>query len=186
MKKERKDYKNLLLVVLMIISLTMAVGYAAIAQRLEVSGTTTIANAKWDVKIISIEETNKKISNTEVAPSTGVGETTGTTSSTIATGATSATFNVQLNAPGDFAEFTVTVKNLGTIDAVLNSLQLTQDTTPTEITYTVTPADETSATTLSTNGTETYVVRVQWTADSGVPETGSKNATLVLNYIQAS
>ena len=186
MKKKNKDYKNLLLIILMIIALTMSIGYAAIAQRLEVTGTTTIANAKWDVKIISIEETNKSISNTEVTPSTGVGDTTGTTSATIATGATTATFSVQLNAPGDYAEFTVTVKNLGTISAVLNSLQLTQDSVPDEITYTVTPADATSATTLSANGTETFVVKVQLAADSSVPTTSTKAATLILNYIQAS
>lgn len=183
--EERKDYRNLLLALLMFLVITMSVGYAVLNNRLTVSGTATIADAKWDVKIISIEETSKSISGTEQTPTTGVGEQIGTTSASVITGSTTASFNVQLNAPGDYAEFTVTVKNLGTISATLDALELVQDSTPTEITYTVTPANADGAVALATGESETFVIKVLWTQNSDVPAETEKTATLTLDYIQS-
>lgn len=183
--EKKKDYKVVVLMGLLITIICMSVGYAALGQQLTVTGTATIGDAKWDVKITEIEETSKSITPTEVTPSTQVGLQTGGASSAVATGSTTAAFSVQLNAPGDYAEFTVTVSNLGTIDAVLDNLTFTQDATPAELIYTVTPADDSSATTLAANGTETYVVRVEWDSTATDLPASDKSATLVLDYIQA-
>lgn len=184
--ERKRDYKVLVIVGLLFAICFMAAGFAALGQQLTVNGTATIADAEWNVKIVSIEETAKSISPTEVDPSTQVGEETGTTKAeSLTVGSTTASFNVQLNAPGDYAEFTVTVKNLGTIAAKLDALTLAQSEEPSQIVYSVTPADATSATELAADGTETYVIRVEWTAGTDIPTTSSKTATLTLDYVQA-
>lgn len=183
-----KDSKTFVIVGLLIAIVVMSVGYAALGQKLTVNGTANIASdASWNVKIVSIEETGKSITPTEIDPSTSVGESTGTTLASNITGSTTASFDVTLNAPGDWAEFTVTVKNLGTIDAVLDALTFVTGDQPAEIVYTVTPADASGATTLSPSNTETYVVKVSWDESSEqIPEVKQKRATLTLDYVQDS
>lgn len=188
--EKRKDYKSLVIVGLLFAIVAMSVGYAALSQTLVVNGTATI-DASWDVKIVSIEETAKSISPTEVPATTELGEdatdavTEGAKTSSAAIGSTTAAFNVTLNAPGDYAEFTVTVKNLGTIAAKLKTLTLVEGATdPEQIVYTVTPANATGAATLAADGTETYVVRVEWTAETDIPTVKTKTATLTLDYVQ--
>ena len=170
--------KNLVIIVLLIAIVLMSVGYAALAQVLTINGTAKL-QANWDVEI-----TDVKLNTTQ-----SVGVTTHTESSN----ATSATFDVTLDYPGAKAVYDVTVENKGTIDAILDSitdLATVNAAEPTNIVYTVSGVTA-GTTTLAASATNTVTVTAEWVACSTegctdeIPEEDtSKDATIVLNYVQ--
>ncbi len=89
------------------ISIFIGVGYAYLNSQLSIKGQTTIAKASWDVHFENIVKVDGNVSNP---------------SATITNNATLVNFNVSLENPGDFYEFTVDVVNKGTIDAMVSSL----------------------------------------------------------------
>lgn len=110
-----KDKKNILIGALLFTIIVMAVGYAAFAQTLNINGSATIGG-EWQVEIVGIES--------EVSGTADAGTPTHTT--------TTATFDATLMKPGDSATYTITVQNKGTIDAKLDSITLTPQTTTAE------------------------------------------------------
>ena len=109
MKRQNSRKKSLkyLLVLLLLIS----VGYAAIATTLKINGTATVKSSKWDVYW---EPTSISVTQGSVA-ATGddaAHVTNNTTKDEVA-------FNVELDEPGDFYEFTVDAVNNGSLDAVI-------------------------------------------------------------------
>ena len=122
-KGGRKDRKNLIIGVLAAIIAVMTTAYAAFATTLTINGSATISGV-WDVEIISITSAFTGTASDRTAPSYT---------------ATTATFDADLKAPGDKATYTITVKNKGSISAVLKSITLTPDDTngSSAITYTV-------------------------------------------------
>lgn len=171
-KSTKKNYK-LLIIVLLLILLGLAIGYAALSQTLTINGTANI-DTEWNVKFDSIT----------------VGSTSGATqaeSTPSKDSDTSVTFNVTLDKPGAYAEYTVVVLNDGSIKAKLDSItDLTEinATAPTDIKYTITGAEVGDE--LEPDKTHTYTVRVEWLASSEeIPATKTKTATIKLNYSQA-
>lgn len=172
-KQTKKDYKLLIILILLVL-LAVPVGYAALSQTLTINGTAGISS-EWNVKFKSIT----------LASSSGATEAEATPS--LADDKVVATFDVTLEKPGAYAEYTVIVENAGTINAKLYSI--TDLTTinaeaPTDIVYSITgPAvnDE-----LNANAEHTYTVRVEWDADStAIPTEKEKTATIELVYDQA-
>lgn len=102
MKKRQKNKK--IIVVAIALLLVISIGYAAISTNLQINGTANIAATSWNVYFTNIQTTTGS-----VTPSTAP-TTTGTST-------TSLNYTVVLNNPGDFYEFTVDVKNGGTINA---------------------------------------------------------------------
>ena len=107
------------------ISIFIGVGYAYLNSQLSIKGQTTIAKASWDVHFENIVKVDGNVSNP---------------SATITNNATLVNFNVSLENPGDFYEFTVDVVNKGTIDAMVSSLVNTGISAEQQkfLTYTVT------------------------------------------------
>ena len=103
--------KNILIGGLLAIVLVMAVGYAAFATQLNISGSANVTST-WDVHIKSI--TAGTPVGTAVSKSATVGESKLT-----------ANFETDLVAPGDSLTYTVTVENGGTLDAKLSELTFT-------------------------------------------------------------
>lgn len=102
-----KDKKNILIVALLVAVVFMSVGYALLSAQLEVSGSSSIKDASWGVKIQDI----KVIAKT----GTALGGTPQVLSNL------SASFDATLSAPGDSVTYQVIVENTGTIDAVLKT-----------------------------------------------------------------
>lgn len=96
--------KNLIIIVMIIVVLLMAVGYAAFQTQLKINGTGSITS-KWGVEITNIS-----------SAITGSAYNISTPTYT----ATTASFNAGLKVPGDKIEYTVTVKNSGTVDAIID------------------------------------------------------------------
>ena len=115
--KNKKVYFVLILIVLFGIS----VGYAAMNRTLNITGNSEIKQNTWNIYF-----DNVKVKEGSVTANTPVIDTT--TKSTV-------NFNVMLNLPGDFYEFTVDVVNSGTIDAMIKSITKTPNLTATQAKY---------------------------------------------------
>ncbi len=173
--KAKSARYRLLIVVALVIGLA-SIAYAAYTQTLTINGTGT-ATGEWDVSITAITLSDSDGATNNSAPSFD---------------ATSATFDVDLEYPGAFAEFEVVVTNAGNIPAILDSftnLASKNAEVPTYITYAVSgvTADVTTlGTDTGVDDTNTITVRVEWTEGTS-PNTGANNskaATISFVYAQ--
>ena len=108
-RKFNSTQRNYIIAGLCMILVIMAVGYAAFASQLRISGTSNISS-NFLVRITDIQSTvlNGQASDAQTPTHT---ETT-------------ATFKTNLVSPGDAMRYDITVANEGSIDAVLNSIDV--------------------------------------------------------------
>ena len=168
--------------VLIIILLTLSLGYALLTTNLNIVGTTVVKDNKWDIYFDNVQ-----VSSGSVTASTPAIDTAKTTVS----------YSVTLNLPGDYLEFTVDAKNAGTIDgmisAVSSKLNGTEITTlPNYLEYSVTYSDGIAIQNnhlLEAGKSETYKVRVGYKKDISATDLPSTEQTLNLTfsvtYVQA-
>lgn len=127
MRRTQKNRK--FIIIAMILLLLISVGYAALSTTLTINGTANISAASWNVYFTNIQTTNGSVIPT-VAPTVS-----GTSTVTL-------NYTVTLEAPGDFYEFTVDVKNGGTINAKIATDGISNTTLTTAqdalVNYTVT------------------------------------------------
>lgn len=165
--------RNKLLIATLVLIGLASVAYAAFSQTLTINGSGTAAGT-WDVEITSITLTDSYGMTENSAP-------------VVAGDNLSATFDVDLAAPGSFAEYDVVITNSGSIQAKFDSttdLTALNAAAPDYIFYTVTtPA---ASDPIAPAATDTMVVRVEWDATETVPGTGteSKAATIDFDYSQ--
>lgn len=173
MKKLTKNNRKLLAIIILLVLLGIAIGYAALSQTLTIEGTANISS-EWNVQFTSIT----------LSDSSGATDAEGSPS---LSGTTKAIFNVTLDKPGSYAEYKVVVENKGSINAKLESitdLTAINNTEPTDIKFTITGPAADSA--LNSKATAEYTVRVEWLSTSTeIPETKTKTAEIELNYVQA-
>lgn len=167
----RKNSKNMILMILLVVVVGMAVGYAALSQALVINGTANIT-AEWKILFIDIKEGQMDGAVSKTSPSYT---------------ATTATFNVDLLHPGASAQYVITVANQGSLNAKLKSvdgIDAANNAVPTEITYSINAKEDDV---LSSGATKDYIVTVTWNANSPTisSSTQTKNATITLNYEQA-
>lgn len=104
-KSKKKSSFAVPLLLLLVISIS--IGYAALSTTLNINGTSTIKKQTWSVYFDTLTVTS--------------GSATATTPAAIDTGKTKVSYAVTLNTPGQFYEFTVAVKNAGTLGAKLSA-----------------------------------------------------------------
>ena len=166
--RNKRDNKTKYLLILLLL---IAVGYAAIATTLKINGTSTIKSAKWDVYWENPQVLSGSVTNT--AP-------------TLSESDTKATFNVTLNEPGDYYEFTIDAVNNGSLDAKIDTNGIVKQVknssgevvNPTILKYEVTNNDQEHTAIQeghilakksgSTPTKETYRVRVEYRNDEGI------------------
>lgn len=175
MESERKS-KGIIIGVLCAVIVFMSIGFAALSAQLTISGNATISDT-WNVQITDIVKKESSDGVTETASPTHT--------------ATTANFNVSLKQPGDYAIYTVTVKNTGSIDAVLTRMTKTEgEGGSAAIIYTVTPAagSQEGSDLPKTTGTHTFDVKVEYDAhaigENAPTVPASKSLTVVLDYNQ--
>ncbi len=112
--EKRKDGQIIAIAALAIAIVFMSVGFAVFAQNLNINGTATVEQAKWDIHFD--DTTFNSTGNVTVTP-------------TFDSASTTLTWTATLEKPGDYAEFTVDAKNYGTFDATLKSITLSSLTT---------------------------------------------------------
>ena len=106
-------HKNALIGALLAVVFVMAVGYAAFAQTLNITGTATIEST-WDVHF-------KTDDTSTWTPHTGAGGTVAPTGNISFEGNSTANITATLNQPGDSVVFTLTIENSGNIAASLKT-----------------------------------------------------------------
>ena len=168
MRKNRRDNKAKYLLILLLL---IAVGYAAIATTLKINGTSTIKSAKWDVYWENPQVLSGSV--TETKP-------------TLSESDTKATFDVTLNEPGDYYEFTIDAVNNGSLNAKIDTNGIVKQVKnssgevvdPTILKYEVTNNDQEHTAIQeghilakksgNTPTKETYRVRVEYRNDEGI------------------
>lgn len=92
----------------------MSTGYAALSEQIQIDGTAKITS-NWKVAIIDVQES----------------ERTGKVASKFRDFTdTSASFEVDLTEPGDKISYTIKIKNKGTLDAMLDTIEITRTDNP--------------------------------------------------------
>ena len=181
MKKSKKNYVAIVLVILLV---AMAVGYAAFSGTLTVSGTAN-ASGKWSVIFKDPTITQSIV--------TGTAKNT----ATVQDGGKSIDVSVNLATPGDGATITAKIANEGSYDAALKGFTVTGDGFEDQgagvwkngaiLVKVPTINDDGSDVISATDGTKTFKFTVEW--DSTVEELtgGSETAdfTITFNYEQA-
>lgn len=167
MEKKERNYRNTVIAVMLACILTMAIGYAALQQKLEVKGTSKV-DSVWDVRILGISEGTPKGGASNVF----VPEFTVST----------ADFSTNLVSPGDSMTYDITIKNNGTLDAEVKGIQLN---------YTANPAIEVTHTGIVTgdtllHGAEDHLFVTVKYSDSVTtqPESVNANFNVVIDYKQ--
>ena len=125
-----KKSKNIVIIALCITLIFMGVGFAALSETLTVTGTANITGT-WDIKITNIQAVEAQYAHTAVTGSSNLANFAADANSNTKTNGIhglvgglntiAATFNVDLNEPGDYVIYKITVTNNGTITAKLNT-----------------------------------------------------------------
>ena len=162
-----KNNKNIIIIALLVVIVAMAVAYSTFATQLTLDGNAEIVG-EWDVKIVSVE-----------AQEFSEGGKAGTPTNTN----TSVTFKAELNEPGDYVTYLVTIENAGTIDAKLQSATFEADDengSP-AINYTTTQPE----TSLKAGQQTTFTVTVKYDENTKeVPEIRTKTIKGTIDYVQ--
>ena len=165
----KKNKKNLIYSILLLILLFIGIGYAYLTSNLSITGSTEIAANSWNIHFENIQITEGSVAI----------ETGGSAATVNPSDDTEVTYSIKLNRPGDFYEFTVDVKNDGTLDGMIESISSTlsiNNATPIEIlsdnsnlpaylNYSVTYSDDIAIEPnheLKAGNKETYKVRVEY------------------------
>ena len=174
MKKIKRRTKYLLLLLILFIS----VGYAILQSNLTITGTTSIQDSKWDIHWNNVVITEGSVS------------TSNADKATIDNTKTTVNYNIVLDKPGDFYEFTVDAVNEGTIDGMidvisskLNNVEIT--TLPAYLNYSITYSDGTPLQRnqlLAVNSSETYKVRIEYKRDIQANQLPETTQTLNLSF----
>ena len=170
MKKSKKNYIAIVLIVLL---LALAVGYAAFSQTLKITGTATANSGKWDVKFTAADASASIVTVDETLKNSAT-----FTADTV-------TAKVYLNAPGDGSNITATITNAGELDAKLtgftvkgiNGTTFTQDgnnyTSESEaIVVKVPPVTADGTDVLAKTQAKTFTFSVEWLDGKTVAENG--------------
>ncbi|MBR6949105.1 MAG: hypothetical protein IKH54_02860 [Bacilli bacterium] len=171
-----KKKKMLLIIILIVV---ISIGFSAISTTLSITGNSTIARNTWDVHFENVQVTSGSV--TSPTP-------------VISNNDTQVTYNVTLNMPGDYYEFTVDAVNEGTIDAMIQTFSNTGLTTAQEkyLSYSIkyeSGADLANKHLLAHGTTEKYKVRVDYKKDLNSTDLPNSDQTITLtfsvNYVQA-
>ena len=181
MKRLLQDRKTLYLVLcIAVVSVfTLSIAYAAMSTVLEIHGNSEVVASSWNIHLENVKVKSGSVSAN--APSIS--------------GTSSVGFDVELNMPGEFYEFTVDVVNEGSIDAMIDSVVKTPELTSEQakyIKYEITYANGESISTNQTlkKGTSTPIkVRVEYRKDivaSDLPSSATElSLKLTLVYVQS-
>ncbi len=170
MKKVTRTQKSWLIIGLCLIVLFMAIGYAAFATNLTITGTSTITST-WDIRITDIQVTDIKNGATQAEEPAVTSNTT-------------ATFKTNLTSPGDSMTYEVTVANEGNIAAKLDKITISDENNP-AILFQVDGISENDV--LGEHSTTTFNVIVTYNPSiTTQPEKTTSTLKVSLDYIQNS
>ena len=168
-KRLNKTQRNYIIAGLCMILVIMAVGYAAFASQLKISGTSNISS-NFIVKITDIKSSVLSGSASDAVEPTHTDLT--------------ATFSTNLVSPGDAMKYDITVENQGNIDAYLSKI-VVNATNNEAISFETSGIKEGDALLKGSSDVLTVIVRYNSSVTSQ-PENTNSTITVTLNYEQAA
>ena len=179
---KRKNKKQLITSIVLLAVLVIGIGYAYLTSNLSISGTTEIANNSWDIHFENLSVTT--------------GSVTASTPAEIDSNETSIEYAITLSRPKDFYEFTVDVKNDGSVDAMIDTITSKLNNTiittlPNYLNYNVSYSDGVPIQPnqeLNSGAKEKYKIRVEYKKDiteSDMPATEQNlSLSFSVTYVQ--
>ena len=171
--KKKKNSSFVVIALLLIV--TISVGYAALSTTLNINGTSTIKKQTWSVYFDTLTVSN--------------GSVTATTAAAVDTAKTKVQYAVTLNTPGQFYEFTVAVKNAGTLGAKLSAAPTRGGLSTAQAVYTNYTAVWTDTSkapaagdTIAAGSSRSVKVRVEYKKDITAAQLPTADQTLSLTY----
>lgn len=206
--EKQKRINTLVICGLIAVVTVMSIGFAAMSQQLQITGTASVksTSTSWNVYFSEVSSDKANTGSWATSPSISTNSTLGNTSNTI-------TFACELLVPGDSCTVTGTVANGGTIDALYTGYNLNVKTGTTAnldsstektvtlddgVVVTLTPPSWTANTTVLIPSTDTAgtneVKDGSWTIKMELPETvttlpseaTTHTVTLDINFKQNS
>ena len=158
--------KKIILIAFLLTLILMTVGYSTFATDFTINGTAEITG-EWDVRITNITPT-------KVPDGCDAGTPTFTKDSI--------NFSAKLNKPGDEIVYEVTIENLGTIDAELQTIIFTEEIDGIEeINYTTSELKKD----LNVGDSTTFNIIVTYVKNSeSIPDVKTKTLTGIIQYVQ--
>ena len=166
-KRLNKTQRNYIIAGLCMILVIMAVGYAAFASQLKISGTSNISS-NFIVKITDIQSTVQSGQASDAVEPTHTDLT--------------ATFSTNLVSPGDAMKYDITVENQGNIDAYLSKIEVNA-TNNEAISFETSGIKEGDALLKGSTDVLTVIVRYNSSVTSQ-PENTNSIITVTLDYAQ--
>ena len=117
MKSIKKDYKEILIAILIMGIISMSIVYANFTRRLQIESTATVNSSNWDIHFENLVKTSSDSSANVISPAT-ISE-----AKTVISG-----LDVELTKPGDYITYTFDVVNAGDLDAKLYSFVVSKPT----------------------------------------------------------
>ena len=170
--KERKKLYFILIILLVLVA-SLSIAYSVLSVTLNITGSAEVKNASWDIRFENI-----KVTKGSVPP---------TKKPTIKS-PTEIEFDVTLNKPGDFYEFTVDLVNKGSIDAMIDSITKIPELTQSQqkyLIYNITYKDDNPIATkqlLKKDLFKTIKVKVAYKTDLTESDLPIKQETLNLGF----
>ena len=172
--------KSIYIVLIIVLLIGVTIGYAVINSTLNINGKSNISKNTWDVYFDNVVVKDDSVEAVKIPT---------------VTDKTTVDFEVALNLPGDFYEFTVDVVNAGSIDAMIESITKEPELTEAQqkyLNYTIAYENYEAITTKQLVEKEEFVrlkVRVEYKSDitaSDLPQsTETLNLGFLLNYVQS-
>lgn len=194
-KKKQKKHREIYLVLLLLLGIS--VGFSYLTTQLDIFGNTTISKQSWNVHF----DTPVIDQNATIDGTTRKVKDRGTAVLRENAGSLIVDFTASLDYPGDYFEFTVPVKNTGTIDAMIAEAGITNTHDASALLeYSYTYADGTTDETktiavkdgLHSGKNNVIKVRVEYKKDitneqfAAVPAGGiSISSTYSMSFVQA-
>ena len=170
-KMSSKRQRSIVLGSLIGIMILMAIGYAAFSSQLQINGTSNISS-NWDIRI------------TNITSSLSGGASNATEPTYDNENGLTASFSTNLTSPGDYAEYTVEVSNLGDIDATLTNIEISDSNNP-AIVFETSGIEE--GDNLLQGAKDELIVKVSYSDSvTSDPENKTSNITVTLIYEQAT
>ena len=187
MKENKKFWQAFSVIALVVAVFGISIGFAAMSQTLNISGQVKVAPGNWQVEftnaVFNAEGTHATATEVAADPSA----TPPVTAKPNLTGTTFSDYEIVLTQPGDKGTYTVTVENLGSIDAALTGVSWNTGTPS----CAGTAVDSTQAAADATLVCNNVTYTVTWEGGNAIQTTGadvdldagdSKNIVITAEY----
>ena len=163
-----KEKNKIIIGILLMLVLIMTIAYAYLLQKVKITGTTAIGST-WNIRITNIREKKKSVGASSKEEPTY--------------GATTATFNAGFTSPGDYITYEIEISNLGTLDAIVNDINLIGEETS-SIKYTISGIKKGNL--VSGNSKKYLEVNIQYNSHIRTqPSTISSSMALMISFVEA-